>query len=147
MTDFLPGTRFKPVLDDPIASPKVVERVIFLTGKIYYDLVKQRESLGLNDPVALIRIEELSPFPFYELRDTLQAYTGAKGFIWLQEEPRNQGAWTHVAGRIESVLEGLGHPLRVVFIGRRESSVPVTGVASVYAAQQKEILAAAFQSL
>ena len=147
MTDLLPGTRFQPVLSDPIASPEVAQRIIFLSGKIYYDLVKQRQSLGLNDRVAFIRIEELSPFPFHELKDTLRAYANAKQFVWVQEEPRNQGAWAHVASRLDAVLVELGHHAGVVYNGRKEASLPAPGIASIYAGQQKEILAAVFRDL
>ena len=147
LTDLLPGTRFKPVLSDPVASPELVQRIVFLSGKIYYDLVKQRQSLGLNDRIAFVRIEELSPFPFHQLRDTLQAYTSAKQFLWLQEEPKNQGAWAHVASRLNTVLAGLGHHTGVVYNGRMEASLPAPGVASVYAGQQKEILAVVFRDL
>ena len=147
MADFEPGSRFQPVLSDPVANPALVERIVFVSGKIYYDLVKQRQSIELNDRVAFIRIEELSPFPFHELRNTLQAYTSAKQFLWLQEEPRNQGAWTHVATRLDAVLAGLGHHKGAVYNGRKEASLPAPGVANVYAMQQKEILAAAFRDL
>jgi probable 2-oxoglutarate dehydrogenase E1 component DHKTD1 len=147
LADLQPGTRFKPVLSDPIANPVVVERIVFLSGKIYYDLVKQRQFLGLNDRVAFIRIEELSPFPFHKLRDTLQAYTSAKQFIWLQEEPKNQGAWTYVASRLDTVLEGLGYHAGVAYNGRKEASLPAPGVGNLYVAQQKEVLALAFQGL
>jgi probable 2-oxoglutarate dehydrogenase E1 component DHKTD1 len=136
-----------PVLADPIASPEVVERIVFLSGKIYYDLIKQRHILGLNDRVAFVRIEELSPFPFHQLRNILQTYTSANQFLWLQEEPRNQGAWAHVASRLGAVLAGLGYHTGVVYQGRKETSLPAPGIANIYAAQQKEILAAAFQDL
>jgi probable 2-oxoglutarate dehydrogenase E1 component DHKTD1 len=145
--DLLPGTRFKPVLADPIASPEVVERIILLSGKIYYDLVKQRQTRELNDRVAFIRIEELSPFPFHQLRATLQTYPNAKQFLWLQEEPKNQGPWAHVHSRVDIVLAGLGHCKGAVYSGRKEASLPAPGVTYIYAAQQKETLAAAFQDL
>jgi probable 2-oxoglutarate dehydrogenase E1 component DHKTD1 len=147
LTDLLPGTRFQPVLSDPVVSPEVAQRIVFLSGKIYYDLVKQRQSLGLNDRVAFIRIEELSPFPFHELKDTLRAYANAKQFVWVQEEPRNQGAWAHVASRLDAVLVELGHHTGVVYNGRKEASLPAPGIASIYAGQQKEILAAVFRDL
>jgi probable 2-oxoglutarate dehydrogenase E1 component DHKTD1 len=147
LSDLEPGTRFKPVLSDPIARPEAVERVVFMSGKIYYDLAKERQSQGLVDRVAFIRIEELSPFPFHELRNALKRYTNAKQFVWLQEEPRNQGAWTHVASRLDTVLVGLGYNTRVAYSGRKESSIPAPGIAKIYAAQQKEILTAVFRDL
>lgn len=89
-----------------------MERVVLLTGKMYYDLVKERAareqasgSESMSSKVAFVRLEELAPFPFQALRDTLGRYSGAREVCWLQEEPRNQGAWTHVGPRIKAVLE------------------------------------------
>lgn len=81
------GTKFVPVLDDPFVTDKSkVNRVIFCTGKIYYDLVKERQAR--NDPasalVAFVRLEELCPFPFSEIREVLSGYSGAQEFIWRQ---------------------------------------------------------------
>lgn len=124
-----------------------MERVVFLSGKIYYDLVKERQSQGLVDKVAFLRIEELSPFPFQELGDALKKYTNAKQFCWLQEEPRNQGAWMHVASRVDTVLAGLGYQTSVTYSGRKEAPMPAPGIAKIYAAQQKEVLTAVFRDL
>jgi probable 2-oxoglutarate dehydrogenase E1 component DHKTD1 len=119
-----------------------------LTGKIHYELVKERQTRGLDTVVSFIRVEELCPFPFAELKQRLSRYTKAKEFIWLQEEPRNQGAYTHVWSRIDSVMASLGHgEFRVVYKGRKEESVPVTGIGSVYAKQQKMVVNAAFDRL
>ena len=141
------GHKFRPVLDDPaIARPGDVSRVVLLSGKLYYDLVKEREKRQLAGKVAFVRVEELSPFPFAAVRDVLARYEAAESVLWLQEEPRNQGAWTHVAPRLDAVMERLGRE-RVVFAGRKEDAVPAPGVASLYAAQQKAVLEAAFVGL
>ncbi|KAM5543648.1 hypothetical protein V8D89_002899 [Ganoderma adspersum] len=139
------GHKFRPVLDDPaIASPGDVARVVLLSGKLYYDLVKEREKRQLDGKIAFVRVEELSPFPFAAVRDVLARYEGAQSVVWLQEEPRNQGAWSHVAPRLDAVMLGRE---RVTFAGRREDAVPAPGVASLYAAQQKAVLEAAFVGL
>ena len=139
------GTRFKPILDDSEADPAKVERVICLTGKLYYDLIKERQKRRV-DNVAFIRVEELAPFPFKDLLDTLSKYENAKQVVWLQEEPRNQGAWNHVESRINAVLERSDLEVgRVVYAGRQQDSVPAPGIASIYAAQQKAVLEAAFR--
>lgn len=135
------------MLSDPIAKAEAVERVVFLSGKVYYDLVKERQSQGLVDKVAFLRIEELSPFPFRELSDALKGYPNAKQFFWLQEEPRNQGAWTHVASRLDTVLAELGYQARVTYSGRKEAPMPAPGIAKIYAVQQKEVLTAVFRDL
>ena len=141
------GHKFRPVLDDPaIASPGDVARVVLLSGKLYYDLVKEREKRQLTGQVAFVRVEELSPFPFAAVRDVLARYAAAESVVWLQEEPRNQGAWAHVAPRLDVVTERLGRE-KVVFAGRKEAAVPAPGLASLYAAQQKAVLEAAFVGL
>jgi len=103
MTEMGSGTRFRPVLSDPLNNRQAVS-VVMLSGKIYYELIKERQARGLNDKVAFIRIEELAPFPFEALEEVLNLYPSAVHFAWLQEEPRNQGAWSHLRSRVETVL-------------------------------------------
>ncbi|KAI5119142.1 hypothetical protein M0805_005221 [Coniferiporia weirii] len=153
-SDLEPNTRFQPVLDDKmITDASSAERVILLSGKIYYDLMKERAARGLENKVALIRVEELSPFPFQALSEALQRYTRAAEVCWLQEEPRNQGAWTHVEPRIGSVLEKVGGHAEgrdrkaLRYIGRKEDAVPAVGVGKVYKEQQNSVLQAAFDGL
>jgi probable 2-oxoglutarate dehydrogenase E1 component DHKTD1 len=123
-----------------------VERVILLSGKIYYDLVKERRARGFDDRVALIRIEELSPFPFQDLRSVLKRYTFASEFFFLQEEPKNQGVYTHVCSRINTVLADIGTST-VMYKGRMESALPAPGIGKIYAEQQKAVIEGAFDSL
>ncbi|KAH9931047.1 dehydrogenase E1 and transketolase domain-containing protein 1 [Amylocystis lapponica] len=148
LADIETGTRFLPVLDDP--EPGLdqdrVTRVVCLSGKLYYDLVKERQKRGTSQ-VAFVRIEELCPFPFEELRRVLRRYRGAQEVLWVQEEPRNQGAWTHVECRLNAVLERLRPDARVSYRGRREDAVPAPGVAKRYATQQKAVVDAAFHGL
>ncbi|KAG5335307.1 hypothetical protein C0989_001492 [Termitomyces sp. Mn162] len=147
LSDLSEGTRFQPVLDDPIADPSQVKRVVLLSGKIYYDLIKHRETLDLNDVVAFIRLEELSPFPFKQLADTLRRYTRAEEIVYLQEEPRNQGAYTHVMCRIRPVFEEIGYRGVLGYCGRRESALPAPGIGKLYSIQQKAVVDAAFEGL
>jgi len=137
------------VLSDPsIRDELTVERVILLTGKLYYDLVKERHSRNLDDRVSLVRIEELSPFPFDELEHSLRKYANAKEVYWVQEEPKNQGAFTHVEPRINSLLvDRLKFGKRIVYHGREESPVPAPGIGKIYAAQQEKLLGDAFSGL
>jgi probable 2-oxoglutarate dehydrogenase E1 component DHKTD1 len=100
-----PGTKFQPVLQDAsIEDPSKVEKVVFLSGKFYYDLVKEREARGYNDRVALVRIEELSPFPKEELKKEIEKYEAANEFVWCQEEPQNAGAYAFMAPRLAQLL-------------------------------------------
>jgi len=143
-----PNTRFKPVLDDPISDVTKVNRVILLTGKLYYDLVKERQTRGLSDSVALIRLEEISPFPFDELHAALKRYTKARVLIWVQEEPKNQGAFTYVEPRVNNLLaQKLKTKVRIGYRGREEDAVPATGNGAAHKAQQERVLKSAFEGL
>lgn len=150
LSELLPGTRFQPVLPDAHPATAKIERVVLLSGKLYYDLAKERASRGLEDRVALVRVEELAPFPFTELADVLEPYTGGgktPEWMWVQEEPRNQGAWGHVKDRLGVVLSGLGVKGEVRYMGRKEDAVPATGTGKVYQAQQRAVIDGTFEGL
>ncbi|KAJ2699808.1 hypothetical protein H4R19_005511, partial [Coemansia spiralis] len=141
LADMGPGTSFQPVLGDvsAAASPDSVRRVVLVAGKLYYDLALARSKL---DPaaaarVALVRVEELCPFPASELRDELARFPNATEVVWCQEETMNAGAFSFVQPRLQSIIPGT-LPLR--YVGRGPLAAPVTGVSSVYKAEQAEIL-------
>ena len=141
-------TRFKPVLDDPMTDTSKVDRVVLLTGKLYYDLIKERQTRNLSDRVALIRLEELSPFPFEELHAILKRYTKARQIVWVQEEPKNQGAFTYIEPRVNNLLaEALKTKFRIGYRGRDEDAVPASGTGVIYKAQQEKVLKSAFEGL
>ena len=110
-----------------------VDRVVFVSGKLYYDLVKARAERGLASHVAIVRVEELCPFPFEAIGAVIRGYGAVNpdlSFAWVQEEARNQGAWPHVSPRLGAVMEDAGlSSTRISYIGRRESEVPAVGVA------------------
>ena len=143
LSDMDDSTRFRPVLDDTSMDKSKVTRVLCVSGKLYYELVAERKKLQ-SDNVALVRIEELSPFPFDPLAHVLGQYKTASEFIWVQEEPRNQGAWAHVSERINAVLQSIGHPNRVSYIGRAPDAVPAPGISKMHSAQRESILRNAF---
>ncbi|KAJ7259573.1 dehydrogenase E1 and transketolase domain-containing protein 1 [Mycena haematopus] len=146
LRDLKPGTSFQPVLRDPVGNTSSAKRVVLMTGKIYYELLKERQTRSLDKEVAFIRLEELAPFPFAELKATLKDYSLVEQVIWLQEEPKNQGAFTHVASRVDSVLHDLGLN-EMVYRGRKESAVPAPGIGKIYRAQQNAIIESAFEGL
>lgn len=88
------------------SNPSGVKRQIFCTGKIYYELIKERASRGLDSTVALTRIEQLCPFPFDLVRDEIQKYPNAD-ILWSQEEHKNQGWWNFVNPNLECVVRHL----------------------------------------
>jgi probable 2-oxoglutarate dehydrogenase E1 component DHKTD1 len=130
---------FQAILRDPLVEAHHAERVILVSGKLYYDLVKEREMRGLGERVAVVRLEELCPFPFEALG---QALSGARDVLWVQEEPRNQGAWMYVSARAVQVLD---KPL--VYHGRREDAVPAPGVGQLYREQQEVVIKGAFDGV
>ncbi|KAG0948157.1 hypothetical protein G6F57_001855 [Rhizopus arrhizus] len=100
-----PGTSFQPVLgDSTIEDASQVEKVVFVSGKFYYDLVKEREHRGMKNRMALVRIEELSPFPKNELRKEIEKYQQASEFVWCQEEPQNAGAYAFMSPRLNQLI-------------------------------------------
>jgi 2-oxoglutarate dehydrogenase E1 component len=131
---------FKAVLpeSDDIPAEKVT-RVVMCSGKVYYDLLEHRRLADKQD-VAIIRIEELYPFPVEPLNNALKPYENAEQLIWCQEEPKNQGAWDYFEPRMAAKLN---HPCMVEYVGRDPSAAPAVGSSIVHARQQKALVAAA----
>ncbi|KAJ3768507.1 dehydrogenase E1 and transketolase domain-containing protein 1 [Lentinula raphanica] len=149
LSEFEPGSSFQPVLSDSVRNESTAKRVIILSGKIYYDLIKERKERGLDDLVSFVRLEELAPFPFEELQSALEKYSpeALKEVVYLQEEPRNQGAWMHVRDRIDWVLQNMDLDVKVSFRGRKESALPAPGVGKLYKEQQARVIESAFEGL
>ena len=144
LADFTTGSGFRTVIDecDPIAPAAQVRRVVLCSGKVYYDLLAERRQRGIVD-VAIVRVEQLYPFPINTLPKVLAPYSNA-GIVWCQEEPENMGAWCYIDRRIEQVLRGLGRAEpRPACIARAEAASPATGLARTHAAEQTRIVHAA----
>jgi 2-oxoglutarate dehydrogenase E1 component len=139
--------RFQPVLDDPIArqAPEAVRRLVLCSGKVYVDLMasgKQTGPDGTAPSVALVRVEELYPFPWPELADQLAAYPRLEEVVWLQEEPRNMGAWLYMAPRLRDLLAG---SLPLVYVGRARRASPAEGAHAWHVQAQARLVEAAFR--
>jgi 2-oxoglutarate dehydrogenase E1 component len=119
------------------AEAKHIERIILCSGQVYYDLVNARKEKELERRVAVIRLEQLYPFPTQALSDVLAAYPQARDVVWVQEEPRNQGAWYHIRHRLEALLGAKQH---LSFAGRPSSASPAVGYMSKHLAQLKAFL-------
>ncbi len=128
---------FHEVLDDPSAEPEFVKRIAFCCGKIYYDLAEAKEKNKIHN-TAIIRIEQLYPFPAKQLQQILLKYKHAKEYFWVQEEPENMGAWSFMVRMFNNV------PLK--YLGRHESSTPATGYSKAHAAQQQAIIDKLFEN-
>ncbi len=142
LADMATGSFFRFVIPeiDAIAPPEDVRRVVICTGKVYYDLLAQRRERKVND-VAIIRLEQLYPFPERTLGRTLAPYVNATSVVWCQEEPENMGAWHFVDRRLEKVLRGLeAKTRRPRYVGRAEAASPATGLARTHAAEQSALV-------
>jgi 2-oxoglutarate dehydrogenase E1 component len=116
---------FREVLPDTAAiDPEQVTRVVFCSGKIYYDLLAAREARQANH-VALVRIEQLYPFAESDANDALLRYPLTAEVVWAQEEPRNMGPWRFMQEQLQPLLAPTGRELR--YVGRAESASPATG--------------------
>ncbi|CAH0723581.1 unnamed protein product, partial [Brenthis ino] len=134
LSDFTPGTHFKPVIGDAIADPLKVKRVILVCGKHYYELHKERVKSKIED-VAILRVEALAPFPLQEIQEQLNKYTNARKFIWSQEEHKNMGGWSFVKPRFENLIGK-----KLLYAGRSEAATPAVGTSKLHRAEVEHIL-------
>ena len=139
--DFLEGTCFQEVLPDSMAfeNPADVKRIVFCTGKVFYDLAAHRKEAGITD-TAIIRIEQLYPFHGEMVAAFSAHFPQVSRFVWCQEEPRNMGAWSYIEPRIE---EALG--VRPLYAGRKPGSSPAAGSKAMHYREQKALLTKAFE--
>ncbi len=141
--DELCSGTFEEVLDDPrIDNADTVERVIFCTGKIAFEALDARDSSGV--PAAIVRIEQLYPWPRDAVEAILEKYRNASEIEWLQEEPENMGAWNLVRGRL---FERYDETHRIFRVSRFESGSPATGKARIHAQEQNALIAKALSGL
>ncbi|MEY3799618.1 MAG: hypothetical protein RLZZ406_919 [Pseudomonadota bacterium] len=144
LSEFTKG-KFQTVLpecDDTIDA-KQVTRLVMCSGKVYYDLVKQRTEKKIAD-VAIIRLEQLYPFPHKALALELKKYPKVAEVVWCQDEPQNQGAWFFVQ---HNILENMSEGMKLAYAGRPASASPACGYAHLHQEQQKSLLNAAFANL
>ncbi|MBE0651962.1 MAG: 2-oxoglutarate dehydrogenase E1 component [Bacteroidales bacterium] len=127
---------FQEVMDDQEAVPEKVTRIVFCTGKVYYDLLAEREKIN-NESVALIRIEQLYPFPAAAIDNIVKKYKKAQDYVWTQEEPANMGAW-------QFIKREMGDEFKLKLIARPASGSPATGSSKFHAISQQKIVDKAF---
>jgi 2-oxoglutarate dehydrogenase E1 component len=136
-----PGTFFRRIIDeiDPLVPDDKVKRVVLCAGKVYYDLRQARRARKIRD-VAIVRVEQLHPFPAKALAESIGKYKYAD-VIWCQEEPQNMGAWTFLDRRIEHVLVELnGKAKRPRYVGRPEAAATATGLLKRHVAEQAKLV-------
>jgi 2-oxoglutarate dehydrogenase E1 component len=133
----LSSGKFRELIDDPSADPKLIQKVVFCTGKVYYDLLEEKEKIQAND-TAVVRIEQLHPFPLNQVREIMARYSSSTDTLWTQEEPANMGAWTYIQQNMQEI------PLRL--IARPASGSPATGSPEFHAIRQRKIVEKTFSS-
>lgn len=135
--EFLQG-KFREIIDDPIVSntPSRVNRVLFCSGKIYYELLEKQRNDQRTD-IAIVRIEQLYPFAQQQFNNIIGKYSGAE-LYWVQEEPANMGAWSYMLSRFCGKLD-------LKLVARKSSASPATGYSKAHAQEQAEIIAQAFR--
>ncbi|MFY0680974.1 MAG: 2-oxoglutarate dehydrogenase E1 component [Thalassovita sp.] len=146
--DFLDGSSFHRVLwddaekghsDTKLVADDKVKRVVMCSGKVYFDLLEERDARGIDD-IYLMRVEQFYPFPAITLTKELGRFKNAD-VVWCQEEPKNQGAWSFIEPNIEWVLTRIGaKQTRPSYVGRAAAASPATGLASQHKAQQKALV-------
>ncbi len=139
--DFLEGTCFQEILPDTkvFENPADVSRLIFCSGKVYYDLMAHRQEKGIEN-AAIIRIEQLYPFHREMIQAIISQYHNASHFVWCQEEPLNMGAWSYIFPRLERAVGA-----KVRYAGRGTASSPAAGSKAMHYREQKALLAEAFE--
>jgi len=144
LTDLAKGG-FQTVIgecDDKIEASKV-KRVIACSGKVYYDLVNARKTRGVSD-VAIVRVEQMYPFPHKSFAAELKKFSNATEIVWAQDEPQNQGPWFQIQ---HNIFENMDEGQRLAYAGRPASAAPAVGYSDKHVAQQKELLDTAFSKL
>ena len=135
LEDFENG-RFQALIDDHDVDTDEVRRVVFCSGKVYYDLLARKEELGVKD-IAIIRIEQLHPFPHKEIKKIFRKYRNNLLTLWVQEEPENMGAWFYVKNELKN------H--EIISVARQKSGSPAVGLLKIHELQQKEIIDKVFR--
>jgi 2-oxoglutarate dehydrogenase E1 component len=139
--DFLEGTCFQEILPDTkiFANPADVSRVVFCSGKVYYDLMAHRQEKGIEN-AAIVRIEQLYPFHREMVSAIISQYFNASSFVWCQEEPLNMGAWSYISPRLEHAVGA-----KIRYAGRGPASSPAAGSKAMHYREQKALLTEAFE--
>ena len=142
LEDLTRGSFARVIDETDELAPAQVRRLVFCSGKVYFDLLKARRKDGIRD-VALVRIEQLYPFPSEEYEATLNRYPNAREIVWCQEEPQNQGAWYQIRHRLQELL---GARRQVLYAGRAPAAAPATGIAKIHDAEQHALTDAALRA-
>jgi 2-oxoglutarate dehydrogenase E1 component len=143
LQEFTRGTFCNVIGEIEELAAEGVRRIVFCAGKVYFDLLRARRKQDLRD-VALVRIEQLYPFPGEEYAAILRRYPNAREIVWCQEEPQNQGAWYQIRHRLQEFAGGARR--EVLYAGRASAAAPATGLIKVHESEQQGIVQAALRA-
>jgi len=135
---------FKCVIDDEVKNKPSITKVVLCSGKVFYDL-KDRQNSQQKDNIAIVRIEQLYPFPYDDLEEILMEYKNVKDIVWCQEEPQNQGAWFSHRHRLQRVLDRLGKDKEITLVSRPPAAAPAVGMMKLHLEQQSNLVTEALQ--
>ncbi|NBW83963.1 MAG: 2-oxoglutarate dehydrogenase E1 component [Proteobacteria bacterium] len=135
---------FEYVIDDNYVNGELVEKIIMCSGKVFYDLESKREELEIQN-IALVRVEQLYPFPYDSLEKIIKQYKNANKFIWCQEEPSNQGSWFSHRHRLQQVLDKI-NAAEIKLVSRPASAAPAVGLNKLHNQQQEALITEALTS-
>ena len=135
---------FEYVIDDNYVNVELVEKIIMCSGKVFYDLESKREELEIQN-IALVRVEQLYPFPYDSLEKIIKQYKNANKFIWCQEEPSNQGSWFSHRHRLQQVLDKI-NAAEIKLVSRPASAAPAVGLNKLHNQQQEALITEALTS-
>jgi len=128
-------------IDTQAVKAANVKRVVLSSGKVYFDLLKARRASG-NNEVALVRVEQLYPFPVPEMEAVMARYPNAKEIVWCQEEPQNQGAWYQIRHRLQTLVG----KRELLYAGRPPAAAPATGISKIHELEQRGLIEAALSA-
>jgi 2-oxoglutarate dehydrogenase E1 component len=139
--EHLTSGAFNEVITDTSVESSKVKRLLFCSGKVYYDLLDARNKQNKTD-IAIVRVEQLYPFPTERIQATLNYFKAAKEFIWVQEEPQNMGAWTYISDEFD---DAFGKSVSLKYVGRKKSASPAAGHLKVHLKEQEEFINSALK--
>lgn len=142
--EFIEPNKFQKLLDDNIVNKKNAKKIIFCSGQVYLNVLERREELKLNEEVAIIRLEQIAPFPYIECAKILEDYNKNAEILWVQEEAYNYGAFTYVRPRVNILLEENGFN-KINYRGRRIQAATSTGYPNVHKKEIEKFLKATFK--
>jgi multifunctional 2-oxoglutarate metabolism enzyme len=139
-TSELAEENFKAVISDEYVNPSDARRIIFCSGKVYYDLFNYRKEQNIEN-TAIVRLEQFYPFPDKDIKAVIKEFKNAKELIWCQEEPLNMGGWTFVKPRLELAVQNM----QLSYRGRQASASPAAGSQKIHQAEQERLIRSAFE--